>query len=140
MNIDNLAHLHFPGAITEFENTENESFKESEPEIDTTASAVNDLKSTLNPKKTKNASKWTLAWKLGQFIIINLRSVASMPQNFPARRGFSLQSGLICKPSIYNNLISGNVCRNECNQHWYIFRPICEETCRKRFSYSNSEK
>ena len=72
MNIDNLAHLHFPGAITEFENNENESFKEPEPEIDTKASAVNDLKSTLNPKKTQNASKWTLAWKLGQFIIISL--------------------------------------------------------------------
>ena len=69
MNIENLAHLHFPGAITEFENTET-----TEPEIGTKAPAVNDLNSTLNPKKTQNASKWTLAWKLGQFIIITYDS------------------------------------------------------------------
>ena len=69
MNIDNLAHLHFPGSITELENTENENFREQEPDNGTKAPAVNNLKLTLNPKKTQNASKWTLAWKLGQFII-----------------------------------------------------------------------
>ena len=91
MNIDNVAHLHFPGAITEFENTGVESFRELKPEIGTKAPALNDLKSTLNPKKTQNASKWTLAWKLGQFIIISLTCVASMPKDSPARRGLSLQ-------------------------------------------------
>ena len=65
MNIENLAHLHFPEAISERENIENEDFKKSEPEIGAEAPAINGLKLTLNPKKTQNASKWNLAWKLG---------------------------------------------------------------------------
>lgn len=61
MNIENLAHLHFP----EMMNTENKK-----PENVTESP----LRSRITAKETPNASKWNLAWKLGQFIICDLES------------------------------------------------------------------
>ena len=63
MNIENLAHLHFP----EMMNKEN---KKIEPENVTETP----LRSRITAKETPNASKWNLAWKLGQFIICDLES------------------------------------------------------------------
>ena len=63
MNIENLAHLHFP----EMTDTEN---KKIEPEIATESP----VRSRITAKETPNASKWNLAWKLGQFITYDLES------------------------------------------------------------------
>lgn len=61
MNIENLAHLHFPEMI----NTENKKPENAtEPPV----------RSRITAQETPNASKWNLAWKLGQFIICDLES------------------------------------------------------------------
>ena len=65
MNIENLAHLHFPEMI----NTEN---KKIEPENVTEPP----ISGRITTKETPNASKWNLAWKLGQFIICDLVSTS----------------------------------------------------------------
>ena len=62
MNIDNLAHLHFPealdGPLNAFKNEENESLKKNAPETVT----LPPIKDSL---KNKKPSIWNLAWKLG---------------------------------------------------------------------------
>ena len=62
MNIENLAHLHFPEALSEplnaFKNQENESLKKNEPENVTSPPMTASL-------KNKKPSNWNLAWKLG---------------------------------------------------------------------------
>ena len=65
MNIENLAHLHFPEMI----NTEDKKIK---PEIATEPP----VSGRITVKETPNASKWNLVWKLGQFNICDLESTS----------------------------------------------------------------